>query len=111
MGLQLKINMTITKLNSCLACGSTNLKLVLDLNDQPLANNFLNDKQQPEPHYPLAVNLCHNCCHLQLTDVVDPALIYTHYLYVSGTSKTQRDYMEWFVGLANEYFITPPASV
>ena len=103
--------MDITKLDSCLACGGTDLELVLDLKDQPLANNFLKSSTDPEPIYPLAVNLCKHCCHLQLTHAVDPALIYTHYLYVSGTSRTQHDYMEWFVGFANEYFDKRPDKV
>lgn len=103
--------MDITKLDSCLACGSSDLELVLDLKDQPLANNFLKNATDLEPVYPLAVNLCKHCCHLQLTHAVNPALIYTHYLYVSGTSRTQHDYMEWFVGFANEYFDRRPNRV
>jgi len=95
-----------TPITECLACGHSELELTLDLYDQPLANNF-----QPHPGiqdgdqwFPLAVNLCNHCHHLQLTHAVDPALIYTHYLYVSGTSQTGRDYMEWFAKFAREQF-------
>jgi SAM-dependent methyltransferase len=48
---------------------------------------------------------------LQLTHAVDPALIYTHYLYVSGTSRTQHTYMEWFAKFAREYYADLPATV
>ena len=34
--------MAFRKLNHCLACNSKNLKKVLNLNKQPLANSFLN---------------------------------------------------------------------
>ena len=95
-----------TPITECLACGHSELELTLDLYDQPLANNF-----QPQPGiqdsdqcFPLAVNRCDHCNHLQLTHAVDPALIYTHYLYVSGTSQTGRDYMEWFAKFAREQF-------
>jgi len=103
----------LTPLTECLACGHNELELTLDLNDQPLANNF-------QPHagvrdddqwFPLAVNRCGHCNHLQLTHAVDPALIYTHYLYVSGTSRTGRDYMEWFAKFAREQFAYWPDRV
>ena len=32
--------MDYKKLNECLCCGSKNLELILDLNDQPLANSY-----------------------------------------------------------------------
>lgn len=91
-----------TELNECLACGGTNLKLELDLGEQPLANNFLSDPGQNE-NYPLAVNRCTACCHLQLTHVVDPEIIYKDYAYVSGTSQTYLDYMKWFAKWCREY--------
>lgn len=103
--------MDITKLDSCLACGSNELELILNLNDQPLANNFLKTPHDSEPTYPLAINLCKHCYHMQLTHAVNPELIYTHYLYVSGTSNTQQEYMKWFAQFVAEYFSNGPESV
>ena len=85
--------------HTCLACGNKNLSLALDLGIQPLANSYLNLKDEIEDRYPLAVNLCINCYHLQLTHTVDPKIIYKNYLYVSGTSKTLKDYSDWFAQL------------
>ena len=62
----------ITQLNSCLACGGHNLVLMLDLNDQPLANAFKEEPGDSEPYFPLAVNMCRDCHHLQLTHAVNP---------------------------------------
>jgi SAM-dependent methyltransferase len=91
-----------TELTECLACGGTSLELTLNLNNQPLANSF-----QTEPgtnqEYPLAVNRCTECCHLQLTHIVDPEIIYKDYAYVSGTSQTYLDYMRWFARWTREY--------
>ena len=101
----------VTPLTQCLACGSTDLQLVLDLTNQPLANSNLVDPTATEEHYPLAVNLCQHCCHLQLTDIVDPAVIYKNYDYVSGTSKTYVEYMDWFARFAREYVTQWPVSV
>ena len=90
------------ELLECLACGSTELLPVIDLGDQPLANNFKKQPAQNE-QYPLAVNQCSSCYHLQLTHVVDPEIIYRDYAYVSGTSQTYLDYMWWFAKWCREY--------
>ena len=90
------------ELTECLACGSGNLESAINLGNQPLANNFLKKPDQNN-FYPLAVNLCTNCYHLQLTHVVDPEIIYKDYAYVSGTSQTYLDYMWWFAKWTREY--------
>jgi SAM-dependent methyltransferase len=99
-------------LEQCLACGSIDLRPTLDLNQQPLANNFRNlATTDGEPKYPLAINRCGNCNHLQLTHAVNPQLIYTHYLYVSGTSGTYLEYMDWYAKFVREQFRHWPSSV
>ena len=99
------------QIKSCLACGSSKLFLQLNLGTQALANNCIDNLQIDEPEFPLAVNRCEDCFHLQLTHAVDPMLIYTHYLYVSGTSKTGRDHFEWFANFAQEYMGLEASSV
>lgn len=94
-----------TQIQECLACGGPHLQLTLDLKPQPLANNFREiETTVHEAQYPLAINRCTDCNHLQLTHAVDPSIIYTHYLYVSGTSQTNREYMQWFAGFVREQF-------
>lgn len=94
-------------LTECLACGSTDLSGTLDLGNQPLANSFRDTAMtEYERRYPLAINRCNHCQHLQLTHVVDPALIYTHYLYVSGTSGTYLEYMKWYARFVLETYQT-----
>jgi SAM-dependent methyltransferase len=99
------------QIDDCLACGSSDLTFQLDLGIQALANNCIENLQVEEPKFPLAVNRCNHCNHLQLTHAVDPALIYTHYLYVSGTSKTGRDHFEWFAKFAKEHMSYWPSTV
>lgn len=91
----------VTENKICLACGSDQLITSLDLGNQPLANNLKPEPMQQDT-YPLGVNLCSNCYHLQLTHIVDPKIIYSNYLYVAGTSKTLKDYSEWFAGYVVE---------
>jgi SAM-dependent methyltransferase len=64
------------------------LEEVLSLAPTPLANAFVTEDAllQSQPVYPLDVHFCGECTHVQLLDVVDPSVLYRHYVYVSGTS-------------------------
>lgn len=93
-------------LHSCLACGNENLVPMLDLSSQPLANSFLDTVPDYEPSWPLQVNMCPECHHLQLTHAVNPEIIYKNYLYVSGTSRTYLDYMKWYARFVQETYDT-----
>ena len=94
------------ELKECLTCGSNNLKLTLDLNKQPLANSFKKNKDEKQDEFPLAVNHCKDCFHVQLTHAVNPDLMFKDYLYVSGTSQTMKDHFEWFSRYSVEYYNT-----
>jgi len=84
-----------TEKKDCICCAKSNLSLVLDLNNQPLANSYHKEDEVLE-EYPLGLNLCDDCYHLQLTHIVDPDLLFKNYLYCSGTTQTLRDNFEWF---------------
>ena len=99
------------QLTECLCCGSERLKLVLDLNEQPLANSYKKTAEEAEPYFPLCLNICEDCTHLQLSHAVNPDLLFKNYLYVSGTSQTLRDYFDWFAKRTLEYFEIPPTTV
>jgi len=90
------------KKDKCICCDSSNLELLLDLNEQPLANSYHDNTKELEK-YPLGVNVCKDCYHIQLTHTVDPDLLFKDYLYVSGTSQTLRDNFEWFSKFVMEY--------
>jgi SAM-dependent methyltransferase len=72
----------------CRLCGSRNLEEILSFGETPLANAYLAEHQltAPEVFAPLVVNFCNDCTLVQLRDVVDPHVLFDHYLYVSGTS-------------------------
>jgi len=91
--------LAFTKLKNCLACNSKNLKQVLDLNSQPLANSYLESVSAKEKNYELKVNVCLKCTHLQLSIAVNPKKIYKKYDYVSGTTKTYKEFMKKFYRL------------
>ena len=82
---------------SCLCCGNSNLNLVIDLGSQPLANNLIHQKDEDYATYPLVLNGCEVCGHLQLKYFVSPELLFDDYAYASGTSNTIKNYFDWFV--------------
>lgn len=83
---------------------SSNLAPLLDLGEQPLANSYKEKQDSPEQVYPLATNVCLDCYHVQLTDAVNPDLLFKDYLYVSGTSNTMKEYFKWFTDYTLEYY-------
>ena len=99
------------ELTECLCCGSKNLSMTLDLGQQPMANSFIETEDEPELTFPLRLNLCRDCFHLQLSHAVDPDLLFKNYLYVSGTTKTLREYFEWFANFTIGKFATRPNTV
>jgi len=72
----------------CRSCQSLDGLLVLDLGEQPLANNFLSteDLDQPEPRFPLRLAVCTECWLLQITDLVPPVELFSEYVYFSSYS-------------------------
>jgi SAM-dependent methyltransferase len=77
-------------LQECLACGSLDLEKVIDLGDQPLANSFSPNGLKLEK-FPLQLNFCADCSHLQLSHNVKRTSLFEDYLYVSGTTSTLRN--------------------
>ena len=84
----------------CRSCGNINLKRVVSLGYQPLANNLINNKNEKCDLYPLDVNYCNKCHNCQLSVSVDPKKMFANYLYTSSTSKVFRDH---FVNAAKKY--------
>ncbi len=85
----------------CRSCGNSDLKRVVSLGYQPLANNLLKKEKEKCELYPLEVNYCSKCHNCQLSVSVDPKKMFSNYLYTSSTSKVFRNH---FVNAANKYF-------
>tara|TARA_Y100000590_G_scaffold28556_1_gene31996 strand:- start:1730 stop:3604 length:1875 start_codon:yes stop_codon:yes gene_type:complete len=84
----------------CRCCGKKDLKRVVSLGLQPLANNLKTKKSQEIDTYPLEMNYCPNCHNCQLSVSVDSKKMFLNYLYTSSTSKTFRDH---FASAAKKY--------
>ena len=72
----------------CRLCNSKNLKKVFDLGRTPLANSYLKiEISKKLRKYPLKLNYCNSCGHLQLTHSIKPSKMFSNYLYKTNTSK------------------------
>ena len=87
-------------LKKCRYCKSPDLKKVIDLGDQPLANNLLNSKNQKFKKFPLKINFCRRCFNSQLSYVVNKKYLFTKYFYKSSTSE---DLVNHFNNAAKKY--------
>ncbi len=78
----------------CRCCGSKNLKRILSLGFQPLANNLVKNKKTKYDKYPLELNFCSNCYNVQLSVSVNPKKMFSNYYYLSSTSKSFRSHFD-----------------
>jgi SAM-dependent methyltransferase len=87
--------------STCRLCGGGKLTPILSFAPTPPANAFVGRAEidKPQPTFPLDVAFCEDCTHVQLLDVVDPGLLFSDYVYVSGTSPA---FVEHFARLAHE---------
>jgi quercetin dioxygenase-like cupin family protein len=76
----------------CRSCQKTELKRVVSLGYQPLANNLLKSKNEKHELYPLEMNYCPSCHNCQLSIAVDPSKMFSNYLYLSSPYKKFREH-------------------
>lgn len=86
------------KIEKCLCCEGE-IKSLINYGEMPLANNY-NVKEK----FPLEVMLCSECKHLQLSEAVDPDILFKDYPYMSGMPKTSIQYFKDFAENTLRYF-------
>lgn len=79
----------VEQVKKCRICRSEKLYRFLDLGVMPIPNGFLkkDDLSKPENKYELACQLCENCGLVHLTNVINPRIMFTNYLYVTAQAK------------------------
>jgi SAM-dependent methyltransferase len=76
-------------ISGCRSCGGEDLDVFLDLGITPLADRLVKPSEisRPEPAFPLQVAICKDCSLVQITETVDPELLFTgDYPYFSSFS-------------------------
>jgi len=83
-------------IDRCRICESGTLAPVLDVGRQPLANSLRHDRTEVLPTFPLAICRCDDCGTIQLTETVRPDILFSQYVWVTGTSESARRYSQVF---------------
>ena len=80
---------TVRGVTRCRVCGSADLVKYLDLGMLPLANNLAPSAQQAieMERFPMQVLFCQECSLSQLSVVIDPGVLFSHYTYRSSINK------------------------
>ena len=97
----------------CRLCGGAELTKVLTLTPTPPANAFVpaSELDRKQETFPLELFLCGKCAHVQMLDVVDPRVLFEHYVYVSGTSPVFVDHFRRYALSALRDFAMRPGSL
>lgn len=78
----------IHRRETCRLCGSRDVELVFQLAPSPIGDAFVSADQRdvPQPLFPIDLFLCRGCGLAQLLDVVAPEVLYGDYIYVTASS-------------------------
>ena len=77
------------RITNCRSCGREDLRVILDLGSQPIANALLNAEElnHSEAKFDLAVAFCPGCALLRVTETVPADVLYgPDYPYFSSSS-------------------------
>jgi len=85
---------TVSK--GCRVTGAPDLVDLLFLGDQPLANSLKDAVTDPEPKVPLTLCYSPRSSLVQLKETVRKELLFSNYVWVSGTAATTRAYADTF---------------
>ncbi len=92
------------KISKCRICLSTKLVSILNLGDQPAANSLKKKQFDKEKSFPLNVIVCEDCKTSQLSCTINPEILFQNYVWVTGTSKSTIDYLQYFYNKSKKYF-------
>lgn len=78
----------ITPVQNCRLCDSARLDLALSLPPSPIGDAFVPSQERdiPQPEYPLDLRLCRECGHVQLGHTLDPERLFREYLFETRSS-------------------------
>lgn len=82
------------KVTDCCLCSSKNLDRILVLGKSGLANNLekTKDDSKKSKKYDLELLLCNECNHVQLSEEINPEILFSNYKYETGISQGFREH-------------------
>ncbi len=97
----------------CRVCGSDGLWMFLSLGETPLANALIRPERasESEARFPLEVLHCDVCGLVQLSVVVNPDVLFRHYLYASSASSPMLAHFDLYAEEVVDRFAPPGSRV
>jgi hypothetical protein len=88
----------IHRRDTCRGCESKQLELVFALKPSPIGDAFVTHEQRaiPQPSYPIELFMCRQCGLAQLSDVIEPDVLYGDYIYVTSSSLGLDEHFEGY---------------
>ena len=95
------------KINFCRLCNKKNINNALFLGKSPIGNHLYNNINEKENvKYPLGLNLCYDCGHLQLSHKLPNTVLFqNNYTYLTGATLVFKNYLENYVNQICEEFV------
>ena len=77
------------KINTCRVC-KRGIKKIIDYGKQALVGTYERNKKNlnSEKKFPLTLNFCQNCSHVQIKEILEPNILFKNYAWETGVSKT-----------------------
>ena len=78
----------IHRRTDCRACRSRSLEVVFSLKPSPIGDAYVTRERvhESQPSYPIDLYMCRDCGLAQIIDVIDPAILYGEYIYLTESS-------------------------
>ncbi len=91
------------KIKDCRICKSKKISQIINLGNQPLANNLLKKNNVIEEKFPLILVFCKDCKTAQLSCDVDKKKLFSKYFWVTSTSTAAKKFSKLFFNLSKKF--------
>ncbi|MEO1122854.1 MAG: class I SAM-dependent methyltransferase [Cyanobacteria bacterium J06639_16] len=68
----------------CRLCGYDTVEILIDFGSQPIVHNLLKAPEDQAKRYPFRLGNCQTCGFLQITEPIDPDILYENYFTISS---------------------------
>jgi SAM-dependent methyltransferase len=91
--------MTLRRRSTCRLCDGKDLRTVLTLTPSPVADGYVTVEHldHVQEAYPLRLDMCLSCGHVQMLDIVPPENLFVDYLYETSSSLGLVDHFHQYV--------------
>lgn len=96
-----------TKNLRCILCNSNKLSNLFSLGKTPIADNYFKNKKISisQKIFKLSLIICNDCKHVQLSDIINPNLLFDKYKYQSSFSKSLIEHFDSYSATLIKRFI------